>query len=93
MLAKFPIDMEKVEEEMTDCEIARLGMIAELDAVNFYEQLAANAVDEGLKNVLLDIAKEEKTHVGEFQAMLCKLDSEYEQELVKGEKEADELIE
>jgi len=43
-------------------------MIAELDAINFYEQMAALTEDEGIRKVLLDIAKEEKTHMGEFQA-------------------------
>lgn len=41
-------------------------MIAELDAVNLYEQLAAMTDDKNIKKVLFDIAKEEKTHVGEF---------------------------
>jgi rubrerythrin len=48
----------------------RSGIIAELDAINLYEQMAALASKESLRKVLLDIAKEEKTHVGEFQALL-----------------------
>jgi rubrerythrin len=46
--------------------------------------------DKRLKTILLDIAKEEKTHVGEFQAMLLKLDKQQEQELTEGKKEVDE---
>jgi rubrerythrin len=71
----------------------RIGMIAELDAVSLYEQLAAATEDEGIKKVLLDVAKEEKTHVGEFQALLLKLDQEQVEELADGEKEVKEMTE
>ena len=43
--------------------------------------------------VLLDIAKEEKTHMGEFQAMLLREDEEQRQELKEGEQEVEELLE
>jgi rubrerythrin len=39
----------------------------------------------------LDIAKEEKTHVGEFQALLLINDKEQKKELEEGKKEVDEL--
>ena len=73
-------------------ELLRVGMIAELDAVNLYEQLAAATDNENLKKVFLDIAKEEKTHFGEFQALLLKLDKEQVKELEKGKEEVEELI-
>lgn len=66
-------------------------MIAELDAVNLYEQLAAMASDELIKKVFLDIAKEEKTHAGEFQALLLKWDEEQLEELEKGKEEVEEI--
>lgn len=91
MLSKDGIDMSKVKKEDLNKEILRLGMIAELDAVSLYEQLAAMTDDQHIKNVLLDVAKEEKTHVGEFQALLLKLDNEQVQELEHGKKEVDEL--
>jgi len=70
MLSQIPLNLEKVKKEDLDKEILRLGMIAELDAVSLYEQLAALTEDEAIKKILLDIAKEEKTHIGEFQALL-----------------------
>ena len=91
MLSKIPEDLKKVPKEQIDAEIARVGMIAELDAVNLYEQLAVMASDETLKKVLIDIAKEEKTHVGEFQTILLKKDKEQIKELEKGKKEVEEL--
>ena len=83
MMSNIPINLGKVKKEEIDREILRAGIIAELDAVNLYEQLAAMAENEGIKKILLDIAKEEKTHVGEFQALLLKLDKEQERELVR----------
>ena len=93
MLSKIPTSLEKVKKEDLDKEILRLGMIAELDAVSLYEQLAAMTENENIKKILLDIAKEEKTHVGEFQALLLKMDKEQVKELEEGKKEVDELTE
>jgi rubrerythrin len=42
--------------------------------------------------VLLDVAKEEKTHVGEFQALLLLLDPEQTEELEAGRKEVEEEL-
>ena len=93
MLSKIPIDLDKVKKEDIDKAILRVGMIAELDAVSLYEQLAAMTTKEDIKKVLLDIAKEEKTHVGEFQALLLKEDKEQEKEMEEGKKEVEELSE
>lgn len=91
MLSQIPIDLKKVKKEDLDNEILRVGMIAELDAVNLYEQMAALTSDEVIKKVLLDIAKEEKTHVGEFQALLLERDKEQVRELDEGKREVKEL--
>jgi rubrerythrin len=56
-------------------------------ALSLYEQLANVATDERLKKTLLDVAKEEKTHVGEFESLLKELDPEFEKELESGDKE------
>jgi len=91
MLSKIPQDLLKVPKEKLDQEILRVGMIAELDAVSLYEQLAAMADKEDIKKVLTDIAKEEKTHMGEFQTLLLKYDKEQTEELEAGKKEVEEL--
>jgi len=92
MLSEIPIDLEKVRKEDRDREILRVGIIAELDAVNLYEQLAAMAEREEVKKVLMDIAKEEKTHMGEFQALLLKEDTEQVEELEHGKREVEEML-
>jgi rubrerythrin len=93
MLSQIPIKIEKVEKKLLDCEILRVAIIAELDAVNLYEQLAAMTSNENIKKILLDVAKEEKTHVGEFQTLLLKEDVEQVKELEKGKKEVEEILE
>ncbi|PIR58140.1 MAG: rubrerythrin [Parcubacteria group bacterium CG10_big_fil_rev_8_21_14_0_10_38_31] len=92
MLSNIPISLEGVRKEDIDKEILRVGIIAELDAVSLYEQLAANAQSEDIKKVLLDIAKEEKTHVGEFQALLLARDAEQVEELEAGRKEVEKEL-
>jgi hypothetical protein len=91
MLSKTPVKLDKIKKEDIDKQILRAGIIAELDAVNLYEQLASMTDNEKIKTVLLDVAKEEKTHAGEFQALLIRLDPEYGKELAHGEKEVEEL--
>ncbi len=92
MLSKIPIkeDLSTMSKEQINNEILRAAMIAELDAVNLYEQLAAMTPDENIKKILLDVAKEEKTHVGEFQALLLKRDKEQVEELKAGKEEVKE---
>jgi len=92
MLSKIPIILEGIAKEDMDKEILRTGVIAELDAINLYEQMAAMTKDNDIKKILLDIAKEEKTHVGEFLTLLLRKDGEQGVELEKGRKEIEELI-
>ena len=91
MLSKNPVELSGLSPEVRDQEILRLGIIAELDAINLYEQLAAATQDERIRKVLLDIAREEKTHVGEFLALLLRRDPEQVKELEEGKKEVEEL--
>ncbi len=92
MLSKIPVMLDKIKEDNLDKEILRAAIIAELDAVNLYEQMAGMTRDLGIKKVLLDIAKEEKTHIGEFQTLLLHKDQEQQRELEEGKKEVEALI-
>jgi rubrerythrin len=88
----MPIDLKNVSEEDIDREILRAGIIAELDAINLYEQMANLAKNEDIRKILLDIAKEEKTHVGEFQALLLRFDPQQKEELEAGAEEVEEEL-
>jgi len=92
MMSNIPIDLTKVKKENIDKEILRTGIIAELDAINLYEQLAAATENNDIKRILLDIAREEKTHVGEFQALLLRMDKQQVEELKAGEEEVKEEL-
>lgn len=73
----------------SDKQILRAAILAELDTINLYEQMADEANDSKIKDVLLDVAREEKTHIGEFQALLKEIDEEYADELKNGKREVE----
>ncbi|PIT88598.1 MAG: rubrerythrin [Candidatus Magasanikbacteria bacterium CG10_big_fil_rev_8_21_14_0_10_36_32] len=87
MLSKIPINLDGIDKKILDIEILRVGIIAELDAINLYEQMAVMAQDKNIKIMLLNIAKEEKTHVGEFQTLLLNRDKEQTIEMETGKEE------
>jgi len=91
MLSSIPFDLGKVSGEDLEKQVLRIGLIAELDAINLYEQLAALSQDEKIKKTFLNIAKEEKEHVGEFETLLMRNDPEQIKELDEGAKEVEEL--
>jgi len=93
MMSKTPIELNKIGKREADMEIMRSAIIAELDAISLYEQLAAQTSDIDLKKVLLDIAREEKTHYGEFHEMLLRIDQDQVKEIDKAKKEVKELTE
>jgi rubrerythrin len=92
MLSVIPVSLIGLSGDEINREVLRAAIIAELDAVNLYEQMASMTNDKNIKAVLLDIAREEKTHVGEFQTMLLRIDKEQEMELEEGKKEIEELV-
>lgn len=92
MLAIIPFNLEKISKDDVDKELLRAAIIAELDAINLYEQMANLTTSKELKIIFLDVAREEKTHVGEFQAMLLRYDKEQQHELEKGKEEVAGLL-
>jgi len=91
MFSQIPVDLFKVKKEELNNVILRAAIIGEMDAINLYEQMAALTDNEDIRKVMLDIAKEEKAHVGEFQTLLLRLDQEQVQGLEQGKKEVQEL--
>lgn len=74
-------------DNSSDKVMLRQAIIGELDAISLYEQMANSTKNAKIKEVLLDIAKEEKVHVGELEELLEKTDDEQEESLNKGRKE------
>ncbi len=96
MLSKIPADLEKLKKlgsKYVNAELIRIGIIAELDAIDLYEQLASISNDKLVKRVFLDIAREEKEHVGEFIELLKRTDREQVVALEDGSEEIKEMEE
>ncbi len=80
-------------DERELARVIRLAISAELDAVHLYEVIVDSSKDEVVKNVLQDIADEEKVHAGELQELLKKFDKDDEKFLEEGRKEVKDMIE
>lgn len=83
--------LASVTDFTSDAEILRVAIQAELDAINFYEQMASKAVDQGVADLLLDVAYEEKVHVGEFREMLAQIDPTQVDADAEGAEEVSDL--
>jgi len=74
-----------------DMQMLRLAAIAEFDAANLYEMMAELASVPKLRELFMEIANEEKVHIGEFEFALEYVDPEHEHFQDEGEDEAEEL--
>jgi len=93
LFAKHPLDAAKEKLEKGDIvDAVRLAMIAEIDAVSFYLQVAQRAEDPAVRKVFEDIAREEMVHLGEFTSLLYRLDPSHRAEAEKGFEEVRELL-
>lgn len=83
-----------VPRKMTKEELIRalrLNISAEHEAVHLYMSHADATDDPLAKKVLIDIANEEREHIGEFQRLLSILDPEEDRYLADGAKEVEEM--
>jgi rubrerythrin len=84
----------KVGDENRAKQVARAGMIAELDAVSEYENmLTALGDDSRTKAVINDIIIDEKEHMGMFYHLLMELDTKAKEKLQSGSQLAEKLEE
>ncbi len=75
----------------SDAILIRRAIEAEYDAINLYEQIAAATGDATVKKMMLDIADEEKVHVGELEKLLGDHDKTHNSSVEDGRKEAEEM--
>ena len=83
------------DRKITHSELVRAiryAIAAEYEAVQLYEQLAESTDNELARNVLLDIAKEEIVHAGEFLRLLKELQPTEDSFYVEGAGEVEEMI-
>ena len=85
------MDIQKITQPQRDLQMLRLAITAELDAVNLYESMARMTTNRDLRDVLLDVAREEKVHVGEFEELLEDFDEDFEDAREEGEEEIENM--
>lgn len=84
------------DRKLTDEELVRairFMVAAEYEAIQLYMQLAESTDNKLAKEVLIDIANEERVHAGEFLRLLKELSPEEEKFYNKGKEEVEEIIE
>jgi len=84
------------DRKMTKREVVRairLSLSAEQEAVHLYKAIADATDDPLVKDVMEDIADEERVHAGEFQRLLKILLPDEEKLLAEGAEEVDEMAE
>ena len=87
-----PFSVLKNDRKLTEQELIRairLMVAAEYEAIQLYQQLAESTDNDLARNVLLDIADEEKVHAGEFLRLLKELDPEEEKFYREGAEEVE----
>jgi rubrerythrin len=89
-----PFSGKVPERKLTNGELIRairLNIAAEEEAIHLY-MAHADATDHPLaKKVLIDVANEEREHVGEFSRLLQILTGDEDKWLANGEKEVKEM--
>jgi len=91
-----PFSGNKCDRKLTKDELIRAiryNIAAEYEAIQLYMQLAESIDDRLAKEVLVDIANEEREHVGEFLRLLHHLDPEEQKFYDKGSAEVEEEME
>lgn len=90
-----PFSGKVPERKLTEQELIRairLNIAAEHEAIHLY-MAHAEATDHPLaKQVLIDVANEEREHVGEFMRLLQILTGDEDTWLEEGRAEVDELV-
>jgi rubrerythrin len=88
--AGLALDRKVTHEELI--RAIRYNIAAEYEAIQLYMQLAESTDNEKAKAVLVDIANEEREHVGEFLRLLKELEPDEEKYYQEGAEEVEELL-
>lgn len=82
-------------DKLDERELARAirqAIAAEHEAVHLYEAIADATDDERAKEILQDIADEEKVHVGELMELLEKIQKDDKELVEEGREEAEDVL-
>ncbi len=90
-----PFRGNKFDRKLTKEELIRairFSIASEYEAIQLYEQLSESIDNEDAKNLLLEVADDEKEHAGNFLYLLKLLSPEEEKHYKEGFEEAQEVI-
>ncbi|NLT84179.1 rubrerythrin [Coprothermobacter proteolyticus] len=90
-----PFSGNKYDRKLTHEELVRairFMVAAEYEATQLYMQLAESIDNELAKDVLVDIANEERVHAGEFLRLLLELEPDEKKFYEEGKDEVEEFI-
>lgn len=90
-----PFTVKKGDRKLTKQELTRairFMIAAEYEAIQLYQQTAESTDNKLAKEVLMDIADEEKEHAGEFLRLLRELDPKEEKFYQEGYEEVEEMM-
>jgi len=91
-----PFSGNKYDRKLTQEELVRairFMVAAEYEATQLYMQLAESIDNALAKDVLVDIANEERVHAGEFLRLLFELEPDEKKFYEEGKDEVEEFIE
>lgn len=88
-LCQIPLQMSNLKNENLDKEIIRSCIIAELNAINFFEQLSMLTANDAIKHLLLTVIKGKKDYVEALQTLLLSVDAQQSTEETKKDKKAE----
>lgn len=91
-----PFSGNTIDRKLTKSELVRairFLVSAEYEAIQLYMQLAEATDDALAKEVLIDIADEERVHAGEFLRLLHHLAPDEEKFYKEGYEEVEEMME
>ncbi len=91
-----PFSGQTPDRDLTDQELIRairLNIAAEHEAIHLYMAHAEATSHPLAREILIDIANEEREHVGEFMRLLEILTGDEEDWVANGRREVDEMAE
>jgi len=89
----FPgLTPDKKLDERELARAVRQALAAEEEAVHFYEAVADATDNELVKEVMQEVADEEKVHVGEFQRVLEIMEKDEKKFMEEGFAEVDDKV-
>lgn len=86
------MDQEGIYTKEELIRALRQDLAAEEEAASLYDAHAAMCDDEQVKKVILEIADEERVHIGEFQELIERLSKEEKDLIQKGRDEVKDTI-